>query len=122
MKILLAEDDLNIIKIAQMVLERVGKHQVDTAVDGGQALEKALNGEYDLIILDGMMPIHPGVDVCKLYREQKSGPQALIIFLSAKSSQADIKEFLEIGDGYIQKPFEPQNLCNLIDDILKKAA
>lgn len=122
MKILLAEDDLNIIKIAQMVLERVGGHQVETATNGGQALEKALAGDYDLIILDGMMPVHPGVDVCKLYREQKQGSQALIIFLSAKSSQADIKEFLDIGNGYIQKPFEPQNLCNLIDDILKKAA
>ena len=122
MKILLAEDDMNIIKIAQMVLERVGGHCVDTAFDGGIALEKALAGEYDLIILDGMMPVHPGLEVCKLYREQKKGNQAKVIFLSAKSSQKDILEFLSLGHGYIQKPFEPQSLCNLIDDIMKKVA
>lgn len=122
MKILLAEDDQNIIKIAQMVLERVGGHQVDTALDGGEALNKALTNEYDLIILDGMMPIHPGITVCKLYREQKTGSQATVIFLSAKSSQKDILEFLSLGNGYIQKPFEPQNLCNLIDDIMRKVA
>lgn len=122
MKILLAEDDLNIIKIAQLVLEKVGGHDVDTAHDGGQALLKALNKDYDLIILDGMMPIHPGIDVCKLYQSQKQGHKANIIFLSAKSSQKDIKEFLSLGTGYIQKPFEAQKLCQLIDDILKDAA
>ena len=122
MKILLAEDDANIIKIAQLVLQKVGGHEVDTAMDGGEALQKALNGDYDLIILDGMMPVHPGIEVCRLYKEQRQGPLASIIFLSAKSSQEDIKEFLEFGNGYIQKPFEPQNLCKLIDDILAKAA
>ncbi len=122
MRILLAEDDHNIVKIAQMVLERVGHHQVDTATDGGEALTKALAGDYDLIILDGMMPVYPGLQVCKLYKEQKQGPQAKIIFLSAKSSQQDIQEFLAVACGYIQKPFAPQNLCPLIDDILKRAA
>ncbi len=122
MKVLLAEDDLNIIKIAQLVLERVGGHEVDTALDGGEALSKALANDYDLIILDGMMPVHPGVEVCKMYKEQKQGTQAQIIFLSAKSSQKDINEFLSLGTGYIQKPFEPQSLCSMIDDILKKAA
>jgi two-component system response regulator ResD len=121
-KILIAEDDMNIIKIAKMVLERVGGHEVETAVDGGEALTKALANDYDLIILDGMMPVRPGVEVCRLYHEQKQGQQANIIFLSAKSSQEDIKEFLHIGTGYIQKPFEPQKLCALIDDILSKKA
>ncbi len=122
MKILLAEDDLNIVKIAQMILEKVGGHQVDVANDGGEALDKGLNNYYDLIILDGMMPVRPGLEVCKLYFEQKQGEKARIIFLSAKSSQKDINEFLSLGSGYIQKPFEPQNLCNLIDEILQKAA
>lgn len=122
MKILLAEDDLNIINIARLVLEKVGGHHVDTATDGGEALQKALNEDYDLIILDGMMPIHPGAEVCRLYQQQKQQNQAKVIFLSAKSSQEDIQEFLKLGHGYIQKPFEPQNLCQLIDNILKDAA
>jgi two-component system, OmpR family, alkaline phosphatase synthesis response regulator PhoP len=120
MKILIAEDDINIIKIAQLVLEKIGKHIVDLACDGGEALSKALIGEYDLIILDGMMPIYPGLEVARLYQEQKKGNKAPIIFLSAKSSQKDILDFLSYGAGYIQKPFEPQNLCLLIDNIMKK--
>ena len=122
MKILLAEDDSNIIKIAQMVLERVGGHSVDLALDGGKALELAVINDYDLIILDGMMPVYPGLEVCKLYKAQKPESQTIIIFLSAKSSQKDINDFLSIGDGYIQKPFEPQKLCQLIDDIIAKVA
>ena len=122
MKILLAEDDLNIIKIAQTVLERVGGHQVDTAYDGGEALQKALSNSYDLLILDGMMPVSPGLEVCRNYKQQAPAPQARVIFLSAKSAESDIQEFLQWGDGYIQKPFEPAKLCQLIDDILKQVA
>ncbi len=122
MKILLAEDDLNIVKIAKVILEKVGGHNVEVANDGGEALNKALNNDYDLIILDGMMPVYPGIEVCRLYQERKIGQKAKVIFLSAKSSQKDMSEFLSLGSGYIQKPFNPQTLCSLIDDILKKAA
>ena len=122
MKILLAEDDLNIIRIAQTVLEKMGGHQVDTAKDGGEALKKALSGDYNLIILDGMMPVYPGIEVCKLYKKKQKGGKARIIFLSAKSSQKDINEFLTMGHGYIQKPFDPGNLCYLINNIMERAA
>lgn len=119
MKILLAEDDPNIIKIASMVLEKVGKHQVDVAADGQMALKKALTNSYDLIILDGMMPKMQGIDVCKNYYEQKPPPWAKVIFLSAKSNQEDVKEFKNFGTGFIQKPFAPEKLCLQIDEILK---
>ena len=105
MKILLAEDDPNIVRIAQLTLERMGGHQVDTAIDGGEALTKALAGDYDLLLLDGMMPVYLGVEVCRLYRSYKEGPKARVIFLSAKSLEADIKEFLELGDGLYSKTF-----------------
>lgn len=122
MKILLAEDDLNIIKIAKTVLEKMGGHEVDTARDGAEALQKALNNDYNLIILDGMMPVYPGIEVCKLYQKKQKGNRARIIFLSAKSSQKDINEFLSAGHGYIQKPFEPNNLCHLIENIMEGVA
>jgi len=123
MKILIAEDDLNILKIARLVLERVGGHQVTEATDGRKALQLALEGNYDLIILDGMMPGLPGVEVCRQYlQNRQESPRARIIFLSAKSSPQDIEEFLQLGEGYIQKPFEPQKLCALIDDIMSKSA
>ncbi len=122
MNILLAEDDLNIVRIARTILEKVGGHQVDTARDGGEALEKALIGDYHLIILDGMMPVYPGIEVCRLYKRKQRGNKARIIFLTAKSSQKDINEFLTMGHGYIQKPFEPDNLCHLIDNIMEGVA
>lgn len=122
MRVLLAEDDTNIIKIAKIVLEKVGGHQVEICMDGGSALSKALAGDFDLILLDGMMPVLPGAEVCRQYHEKKQGPKAMIIFLSAKSTQEDINEFNQLGSGYIQKPFDPQNLCNIIDDILRNVA
>lgn len=122
MKVLLAEDDANIVKIAQIVLEKIGGHQVEVCMDGGSALNTALKEDFDLLLLDGMMPILPGVEVCKQYNEKKQGKKALVIFLSAKSSQKDINEFLQLGIGYIQKPFDPQSLCSSIDDILREAA
>ena len=78
MKILLAEDDVNIVRIARTVLEKVGGHQVDTAKDGGEALEKALKGDY-LYYLSRMMPVHPGIEVCKLYRKKQKKSKTRII-------------------------------------------
>lgn len=122
MKILLAEDDANIVKIAKIVLEKVGGHQVTVCMDGGSALNTALNEDFDLLLLDGMMPVLPGVEVCKQYQEKKQGSKAVVIFLSAKSSQEDINEFNQLSMGSIQKPFDPQSLCQMIDSILEKAA
>ena len=69
-----------------------------------------------------MMPVLPGVEVCKQYQEKKQGSKAVVIFLSAKSSQEDINEFNQLSMGSIQKPFDPQSLCQMIDSILEKAA
>jgi DNA-binding response OmpR family regulator len=120
MKILIAEDDQNISMIAKLVLERVGKHEVHVVADGKLALEAALANTFDLIILDGMMPELSGPEVCRLYKEQSTNSSP-VIFLSAKSTQQDIAEFLDLGVGYIQKPFNPQTLCQQIDTILKAA-
>ena len=121
MKILIAEDDLNIATIAKVVLERVGYHEVHLASNGREALEKALASNYDLLLLDGMMPELSGPEVCRQYKDQSPSPTP-VIFLSAKSTQQDIQEFLQLGEGYIQKPFNPQTLCEQIEMILKAAS
>jgi DNA-binding response OmpR family regulator len=120
-KILIAEDDPNILTIAKLVLERVGHHEVFQATNGRDALNAAMREPFDLILLDGMMPELSGPEVCRQYKEQ-SAHHAPVIFLSAKSTQADIQEFMNLGIGYIQKPFNPQTLCQQIDTILKGAA
>ncbi len=120
MKILLAEDDSNISTIAKMALEHVGGHSVEVADNGATALEKALHGEYDLILLDEMMPQMNGLSVCRKYHELKAqGEWRPVIFLSAKSQESDIKEFHEFGLGHIPKPFDPMSLSLQIDELLK---
>lgn len=122
MKILLAEDDSNIALIAKITLEKLGNHTVTAVHDGKAALELALKESYDLVLLDGMMPLMDGVTVLKKLKTSHAS-HVPVIFLSAKSQEADIKEVMELGAiGYIQKPFEPKSLCNQITELLEKKA
>ena len=118
MKVLLAEDDSNVAIITQLCLEKIGGHQVVLVSDGEQALQLALRGGFDLILLDGMMPKRSGLQVAMELSAQGAN-HAPIIFLSAKSEERDIDLFLQHGTGYIAKPFEPQEICARIEAILK---
>lgn len=119
MKILLAEDDPNISLIARLSLEQLGGHQVHLAIDGKMALEMATSYDFDLILLDEMMPKINGLSVCRQYRELTPNGTP-IIFLSAKSQDSDIAAFTSEGLGFIPKPFDPTLLCQEIDQILQK--
>ncbi|MCB0384430.1 MAG: response regulator [Bdellovibrionales bacterium] len=120
MKILLAEDDPNISLIAKLALEQIGGHQVHVATNGRMALEMALSYDFDLILLDEMMPEMNGLTACRNYYAQATNPSP-VIFLSAKSQESDIKEFTETALGYIPKPFDPATLNQSISRILSKA-
>jgi DNA-binding response OmpR family regulator len=114
MRILLAEDDINVALIMRLCLEKIGGHTVEVADDGEKAFNAASHGGYDLILLDGMMPKKNGLQVAQELRD--AGNQIPIIFLSAKSSE---QEFLALSAGYIAKPFEPTTICARIEEILK---
>lgn len=121
MKILLAEDDTSISTIAKIALEKLGGHQVTVVADGNKAFATALEQEFDLILLDSMMPGRDGITVCK---QLKASPKAHIpiIIVSAKSQESDIKEGLDSGaTGYVQKPFDPKTLNQSLLDILQRA-
>ncbi len=118
MRVLLAEDDQNISMIATLTLENMGQHTVVHVDNGEDALRKAIEEDFDVILLDEMMPKMNGLRVCQEFRS-KSTKKTPVIFLSAKSQQDDIKLFKEIGTGYIAKPFDPMSLCQEIDDILR---
>lgn len=121
MKILLAEDDHHISKIARLALEKIGGHEVEWVDDGEKALEKALNESFDLILLDEMMPLLNGLKVCELYKAQSQNP-APVIFLSAKSQESDVSAFKAMGLGHIPKPFDPMTLNGQIQNILGSQA
>ncbi len=118
MRILLAEDDTNISFITQICLEKIGGHQVVLCQDGQSALDQALREKFDLILLDGMMPKKSGVEVAQALFAAGI-VNTPIIFLSAKSDQKDIAQFLSLGQGYIPKPFDPQTICDQIHAILQ---
>lgn len=120
MKILLAEDDHNIATIAIMALETFGDHEVTHADNGELAYNLAKENDYDLILLDEMMPKMNGLKVCKTLLTD--GVRIPIIFMSAKSQSTDISLFESLGTGFIPKPFDPSTLCSDIENILDESA
>ncbi|MCB0390235.1 MAG: response regulator [Bdellovibrionales bacterium] len=120
MRILLAEDDKNISTIAKMTLENLGKHEVFHVDNGESALEKALSEKFDLILLDEMMPKMNGLKVCEEIKSRRPDHPP-VIFLSAKSQSDDVEKFIQLGNGYIAKPFDPVTLCQKIEEILNGA-
>jgi DNA-binding response OmpR family regulator len=117
MRILLAEDDPNISVIAKLSLEKLGGFDVTVVSDGEQALHTALTEDFDLILLDEMMPKMNGLKVSQEYKQQCQNPKP-IIFLSAKSQESDIREFQNNGLGYIAKPFDPMQIAAQIRALL----
>ncbi|NJM09855.1 MAG: response regulator [Bdellovibrionaceae bacterium] len=75
-----------------------------------------------MILLDEMMPKMNGLKVCQEYKARCESAPKPVIFLSAKSQDSDIREFIQYGTGFIPKPFDPRKLPQQIADLLKVAA
>ena len=117
-KILICEDEPNMRMGLKDNLE-FENYEVDTAEDGELGLNKILENNYDLIILDVMMPKISGFDVCKSVR--KSGITTPIILLTAKGEEIDKVLGLELGaDDYVTKPFSLRELLARIKAILRR--
>jgi DNA-binding response OmpR family regulator len=107
-KVLIVEDDQDITDLIEIHLSDLG-YQLDTANDGESGLSKALSNQYDLIILDLMLPKMEGLEVCKRIREQNK--VVPVIMLTAKTEEMDKILGLELGaDDYITKPFSIREL------------
>ena len=101
-RLLLVDDEPAIIKGLKFSLEQDG-YEILTAYDGGEAMEKFRNNSVDLILLDVMLPVMDGIEVCQRIREQSNVP---IIMLTAKGEDMDKILGLEYGaDDYMTKPF-----------------
>lgn len=119
-KILLAEDDPNLGELIKDYLELKGKFEVDLCEDGIEAIEAFKKSEYDLCILDVMMPKKDGFSVGKeIRRIDKSIP---IIYATAKGMMEDKTQAFELGgDDYITKPFRIEELLLRINALLKRS-
>ena len=116
-KILIIEDEKPISDIIKFNLIKEG-YGVETAYDGQEGLDKALSCGCDLVLLDIMLPIMSGFEVCKKIRETSEMP---IIMLTAKEEEADKVLGLELGaDDYITKPFGMRELLARIKANLRR--
>ena len=107
MKLLIVEDELAIAELEKDYLE-MNNYTVDVALNGKDGLRMALEGDYDLVILDLMIPEIDGQTVCREIRKEKDIP---IIIVSAKKEDWDKVQLLGIGaDDYMTKPFSPSEL------------
>ncbi len=117
-KILIVEDEKHMLQGLKDNLEFEG-YEVDISKEGKTGLEKILNHQYDLVLLDVMLPEMSGFDICKTAR--KEGILTPIILLTAKGEEIDKVLGLELGaDDYITKPFSLRELLARIKAILRR--
>ena len=115
--ILIVEDEPNISDFVKGELEYEG-YDVCIKEDGREGLEEALRNEYDLIILDVMLPSMNGFEICRRLKREKQSP---VIMLSAKDSVMDKVNGLQIGaDDYIAKPFAIEELLARIEVVFRR--
>ena len=116
-KILIVEDEQNLARFIELELEHEN-YAVDIEYDGKPGLEKALTNDYDLILLDLMLPNINGLEICRQVRQNKSTP---IIIITAKSDTYDKVAGLDYGaDDYIVKPFDIEELLARIRAMLRR--
>jgi DNA-binding response OmpR family regulator len=116
-RILVAEDEAAILDAVAYTLQGEG-YEVQGVADGETALAQALDGDYDLLVLDLMLPKLSGTEVCRRIRAQSPLP---IIMLTARSAEADRVLGLEIGaDDYVPKPFSMPELVGRVRALLRR--
>jgi two-component system alkaline phosphatase synthesis response regulator PhoP len=94
-------------------------YEIDTAADGQTGLDKALRERFDVIILDVMLPVKSGFDVCKEIRQ--NGLDVAILMLTARTQVMDRVAGLKLGaDDYLAKPFDPSELLARIEALLRR--
>ena len=118
MKILLAEDEVDLNNVVTRYLKKNG-YSVDSVLDGEEALDYLEYSEYDLVILDIMMPKVDGFEVIKKLRNK--GNHTSILMLTARDNADDKVKGLDLGaDDYIVKPFSPGEIIARINAILRR--
>ena len=118
-KILIADDEPSIVIALEFLLRRSG-YEVQIARDGDEALRLVETMRPDLVLLDIMMPVKSGYEVCRHLRERPESRDVKIIMLSAKGRDAEVAKGLTVGaDIYITKPFSTRDLMARIHALLE---
>jgi DNA-binding response OmpR family regulator len=117
-RVLVAEDDEKQANLLRIYLEREG-HSVQVVSDGRAALDRCRAFGPDLVVLDVMMPLVSGLDVCRILRGESDVP---ILLLTARNTEDDLLLGLDIGaDDYLTKPYSPRELTARARALLRRA-
>jgi DNA-binding response OmpR family regulator len=117
-RILVAEDDPKQANLVRVYLEREG-HRVLLVGDGRSAVEQCRARRPDLVVLDVMMPVVDGLEVCRILRADSTVP---ILLLTARTTEDDVLFGLDTGaDDYITKPYSPRELAARVRALLRRA-
>lgn len=121
-KILIADDEPNIVMSLEFLMEQSG-YQVAVARDGEEALQLMARFAPDLVLLDVMMPLRNGYEVCQSIRENPAWDKVKIVMLSAKGRDLEVSQGLALGaDAYVTKPFSTKALIAQVRELLEEAA
>lgn len=119
LQILVVDDEERIRRLLKMYLEKEGFVIVEAA-DGEEALKLALEQDFDLILLDLMLPGMDGIEVCAKLRKEKSTP---VIMLTARGEESHRVHGFEVGaDDYVVKPFSPREVIHRVKAILRRSS
>ena len=119
-KVLIVDDEKDIAELIAYNLKKEG-FVADSAPDGETALAKIKKGNYDLVILDLMLPGLQGIELCRILRNEPATSSLPVIMLTAKGEEVDKVVGLEMGaDDYITKPFSPRELVARVNAVLRR--
>jgi DNA-binding response OmpR family regulator len=120
-KILIVEDERDVLDLLTLNLRKAGGFIISTASDGAAGLQKARTEKPAFIILDLMLPKMPGLEVCKILKTDPGTRHIPIMMLTAKAEEIDRIVGLEFGaDDYVTKPFSPREVVLRIKAILRR--
>jgi two-component system phosphate regulon response regulator PhoB len=120
-KILIVEDERDVVDLLTLNLRKAGGFVISTAPDGAAGLHKARTEKPAFIILDLMLPKMPGLEVCKILKTDPATRHIPIMMLTAKAEEIDRIVGLEFGaDDYVTKPFSPREVILRIKAILRR--
>lgn len=121
LRVLIAEDDLDIQKVIRMSLKLRGVKDVVVTENGEDCLAQVATANPDVILLDVMMPKMDGYETCRRLKSDPATRGIPVIFLTAKAQHFEVREGMDVGAlGYLIKPFDPMTLHDQIVALMAK--
>jgi DNA-binding response OmpR family regulator len=117
-RVLIADDEPNIVASLEFLMEQAG-FEVKVAANGQEALELVASFRPDLVLLDVMMPVKNGYEVCQSLKSDPATRAVKVVMLSAKGRDVEVAKGLELGaDAYVTKPFSTKDLIAKVQELL----